>query len=354
MRLRRRRLLALFPILLAGCGEASERTSTRTSEPTSGSARPASTPTPTGPRVRRQSIAVGNTRPEPQFVTVAVEFEGETVFVESRELVPSERHTMRTPIDRAGTYDVVVETAGGDRTTYAWQVDDGLDGLAVTLTAGIDLIRTVRCDLGCPAVLGGDRLDEPLVGDGSPRWYAPAEVVLRNPGTAVEAVLSVSLDGESLVDARYRVARESRVVVPLTYRSGTYQVAVDVNGERVVSEWRVPEEPTRVVDLTSLAVGCGPTNSELRVENYDDDTHTVDVSVERDGDVRFTEQFRLGPDERRAVVPVRDSGRYEVRWQVDGGVEGTETWWSCPPHGTATLLVDATGTAALSQEDSGL
>jgi hypothetical protein len=346
MSLRRRHLLTLLSTAVAGCGGASERDTreTRTTAPPAGT-----TQAPSGQRVRRQSVSVGNARSVPTFVTVAVEYDGATVFVESLDLVPGERRTVRTPVDRAGTYDVVVETADGDRVTDRWAVVAGLDGLAVTLADGVDLLRTVRCTGDCRAFERGERVDEPLVGDGSPRWYAPAQVVLRNPGPATAASLAVTLDGETLVDARYRVARGTQVVVPLTYRSGTYRVAVARAGDRVVGAWRVPEEPSRVVDVSALTVGCGPANSQLRVENADTETHTVAVTVERDGRTVSEEGFTLDPGDSTAVVSVDESGRYTVRMRLGDGESTRGTWWSCPPHGPATVVVDATGRARLRQ-----
>lgn len=346
MLLRRRHLLALLSTAVAGCGGAGERDprEARTTAP------PAeTTQAPPGRRVRRQSVSVGNARSVPTFVTVAVEYDGATVFVESLDLVPGERRTVRTPIDREARYDVVVETADGDRATDRWAVVAGLDGLAVTLADGIGLIRTVRCAGDCRAFERGERVDEPLVGDGSPRWYAPAQVVLRNPGPATVASLAVTLGDETLVDARYRVARGTQVVVPLTYRSGTYRVAVVRAGDRITGAWRVPEEPSRVVDVSTLAVGCGPANSQLRVENTDTETHTVAVTVERDGTALYEERFTLDPGDSTAVVPVDESGRYAVRMRLDGGEVTRATWWSCPPHGPATVAVDATGRARLRQ-----
>ncbi|AUV83339.1 hypothetical protein C2R22_18215 [Salinigranum rubrum] len=349
MTLYRRRLLALLATTVAGCGETTESGVTAETPTPTPARSVSSSSAPSGPRVRRQSVSVGNPRAEPQFVTVAVEYRGSTAFVESLELVPGERRTVRTPIDRGGTYDVVVETANGDRATYRWEVVERLDGLAVTLTDGIGVLRTVRCGTDCRVFAGGERLDEPLVGDGSPRWYAPAQVVLRNPGPATEVSLSVALDGEALVDARYRVDHEAQVVVPLTYRSGTYRVAVEVGGERVAGAWRVPEEPSRVVDVSTLAVGCGPANSQLRVRNADGETHAVTVTVERGDTVAFEERFVLEPGGGAAVVPVDGSGRYEVGIRLDGGPETRETWWSCPPNGPAAVVVDATGGASLQQ-----
>jgi hypothetical protein len=48
-------------------------------------------------------------------------------------------------------------------------------------------------------------------------------------------------------------------------------------------------------------------------------------------------------------VPVDESGRYEVGMRLDGGSETRATWWSCPPNGPATVVVDATGRVSLQQ-----
>lgn len=345
MRLARRPFLALCCASVAGCGGESDDAATTTTT-TGGTT---ATRPPSGDPVPPQSLSVGNARSTPAFVTVAVERAGETVFVESRELVPGERHTTSDVLSTAGRYRVVVETAEGDRTTDRWEVVDGLDGLAVTLADGVTVRRTVRCDPDCAVRERGEALDVPLVGDGTARWYAPAQVVLTNPAGGTEATLTVSLDAETLVDATYRVPRETEVVVPLTYRSGTYRVAVETDAGRVAGDWRVPEEPARVVDVATLTAGCGAANTEFRVENADVVSHTLDVRIERDGTTRFAERYALAPGEGRAVVPVSNSGRYDVQLRVDDGPTVRETWWSCPPHGPATALVDATGAVTLQQ-----
>jgi hypothetical protein len=350
MTVSRRRLLALLPATLAGCGGfPGDRSAGGSPTDLPGTETTTAPTRQAGPEVPAQSVSIGNARSTPAFVTVAVGVSGETVFVGSRELVPGERRTMAGVLDRAGTYDVVVETADGERATYRWAVVPDLDGLAVTLADGIDVVRTVRCGSDCALAGDGTRLDGPLVGDGSGRWYAPAQVVLVNPGAATDAALTVSLDGDSLVDARYRIRRGTRVVVPLTYRSGTYRVAVETATGRAVGDWLVPEQPSRVVDVSTLAVGCGPANTELRVENADDRAHDLRVAVAREGELRFASRYSLDPGATRTVVPVADSGRYEVRLRVDDGTEQTATWWSCPPHGPGTVVVDATGAASFRQ-----
>jgi hypothetical protein len=85
------------------------------------------------------------------------------------------------------------------------------------------------------------------------------------------------------------------------------------------------------------------------VENDDNRPHVLDVEVERDGERRFSERYTLAPGDRQTVVPVGESGRYTVRLRLDDRMERTWTWWACPPHGPATLAVDATGTPTFRQ-----
>ncbi|WP_380681458.1 hypothetical protein [Salinigranum sp. GCM10025319] len=354
MRLARRRLLALLASGLAGCG-GSQGGESRTDRSTTD--RPTPRPTTgdtgrtTGPSMSPQSVSIGNTHATTEFVTVVVESGDETVFVGSRELVPGERYTIEDVLSTGGTYDVIVETASGSRATYRWTVVDGLDGLAVTLAEGIDFVRTVRCGSDCALADGsGDAPDVPLVGDGTGRWYAPAGIVLTNPSAGtVPASMTVSLYDATLLDYRYRIPRETQVVVPLTYRSGRYRVRVETAAGRVASDWLVPEVPARVVDVSTLSVGCGPANTQLRIENDDDRPHVLGVEVERDGERRFSERYTLAPGDRQTVVPVDESGRYTVRLRLDDRTERTWTWWACPPHGPGTLAVDATGTAVFRQ-----
>lgn len=343
MRLHRRRLLALCAGGVAGCGRRGDGTAP------AGHATTRPTPTATRSSATTQSLVVGNSRSAVAFVTVAVEAGDRTVLVESREVVPGERRTFGSLTLPTGTYDVVVETADGSRATYRWSVVDELDGLSVTLTDGIDIARTVRCGSDCPLRMAGTRIETPLIGDGTGRWYAPAQVVLTNPTAERDATLAVSLDEETLVDARYRLPRETRLAVPLTFRAGTYRVVVETDAGRVAGDWRVPEEPSRVVDVATLDVGCGAANTELRLENADDRTHTVEIDVERDGTRRFRATYTLEAGARQAVVPVDESGRYDVRIRLDGDDAGTRAWWACPPQGPATVVVDATGTVALRQ-----
>jgi hypothetical protein len=54
--------------------------------------------------------------------------------------------------------------------------------------------------------------------------------------------------------------------------------------------------------------------------------------------------------ERREIVPVRSSGHYLLRVSIDNNGPFWADWWSCPPRGPATVFLDATGGASVSQQ----
>jgi hypothetical protein len=307
-----------------------------------------------------QTVTVANPNPTGAYVTVVVEPADENAptdatasFVRSVDVVAGERRNVPAELPGEGPYRVLVETAAGLRASFDWAVDATLDGLVAVL-GGDDVAfrRTVRCGTDCSLARVRTAADLPLVGDGSGRWYAPASVVLRNPGggTATSS-LAVVLDGRTVLDAGYSVPAQTALEVPVAFRSGTYEVGVETEGGVHTGVWRVPEEPSRVVDLSDLSVGCGPANTELRVVNDDDREHRVDVAVhDADRSERlYSGREILAPAETSSVVPVASSGHYAVRVEVDGDAPFWSAWWSCPPRGPATVLVDATGRASFSQ-----
>jgi hypothetical protein len=360
---------------LAGCGGvASEALDGGGAEaPTTPTATP--TATPAGPPVREQTVRVANERPGSVYLTVVVvdprvpeadaadadaaALDGRTVFVESVDLPAGREATFPDVLARGGDYVVVVETADGDRYRGDWAVTDDFDGLRVRLDEGATFRRQVRCGPDCPAALdgrGGPLGDLPLIGDGSGQWFTPATLVLRNPTAADREVgVGVSLRDDSLFDYRYRVAAESRLTVPVTYRSGEYDLRVDpAGGEGVQNTWSVPAEMERHVVLgESLELGCGPARTVLRFRNRDRDRRALAVTVTRDGEQVYRGTVTLDPDERRELTPVERSGRYRVRVRSDGGGVSEATWWACPPHGPAEVLVDASGHVFFRQELSG-
>lgn len=341
----RRRLLATCAAIagLSGCGgltpESDEQTAT--SRPTEASATDPDTP------ANEQFVSVKNTRSTDVYLTLGVG----AAFTESFELFPGEQVRFSTIAAPTTERDVVVETAAGERTTFRWTVDPTLDGLATYLTAdGVEFWRHVRCRDDCLRSNGEVSADLPLVGDGIGRWYAPAGVVVQNPAsTSQTADLTVALGDETLFTTRVRLPAETQMSVPVTYRSGDYTVIVAVGGRETASEWPVPEVPERHVVLDDpVGFGCGPANSTLTLSNRDSVEHTLAVTVARDGQAVFSRRVTLAAKTVRRLTPVDESGPYEVTVETESE-RTTATWWSCPPRGPATMLVDATGSITLQQ-----
>ncbi|KAB1198248.1 MULTISPECIES: hypothetical protein [Haloferax] len=345
----RRALLSLVAASvtgLAGCGSPEGETETETPTPNDGTTVEQTT-TPAEERVERQ-LSVWNTTPSPVFTSVGVTRGGRDVYFETIDLVPGERNTNRVDLP-LGETAVVVETDTGIRATTAWTVGGVRDGLEVVLgRESAEFWGRVSCDPNreCSIADGGEEPDLPLVGDGSGRWYAPAGVVVENPGSETTARLRVDLFGTTLLERTYRIPSETRLSVPITYRTGTYRVVLETDDVTVDTPWLVPDEPTKYVDTESGAVGCGPANTTLTLENRDDQPHRLSLRIESETDT-FEQELDLVPGETRDLVPVVESGPKQVFARLETGVEASGMWWSCPPRGPASIVIDATGSVAL-------
>ncbi|WP_411967194.1 hypothetical protein [Haloferax sp. YSSS75] len=330
---------------LAGCGSPEDETETETPTPEEGTQPP--TTTPPAERVERE-LSVWNPTPDPVFTTVVVARDGRDVYFDTVDLVPGERNTSRVTVPLGAT-DVLVETDTGIRARSGWTVDGVGDGLEVVLgREGAEFWGRVACHPSreCSVADGGEAADLPLVGDGSGRWYAPAGLVVENSGDETNARLRVSLSGVTLLDRTYRIPTQTRLSVPVTYRTGTYDVVLETDEQTVETEWPVPAEPTKYIDTQSGSVGCGPANTTLTVANQDDEPHRLTVRVESDGET-FEQSIELAAGEARDLVPVVESGPKQVFARLETGAEASGTWWSCPPRGPASVVVDATGSVAL-------
>jgi hypothetical protein len=315
----------------------------------------ASTSATAGEPVESRAVTVRNVSPRRRYATVVVTDGGEDVLVESADLVPGRWRTFDEAVGRAGEYEVRVETADGVRASRAWVVDPaehGSEGVEVTLDGDrIEVWPSRRCEPGCPDATVRAGADLPLIGDGTGHWFAPAGVVVRNPGAATAVDLRVSLSGSTVLDATYPLAGGAQLRVPVTFRSGRYEVRVAANGRAATSEWPVPEVPARYVRLAERTrFGCGPANTVLRLRNSDDVNHRLDVRVTAPGGgTRYERRFGLPARSEREVEPVTTSGRYDV-FAATSAREGRGAWWACPPHGPATVEVDAAGHVSVRQD----
>ncbi|AFK19931.1 hypothetical protein E6P09_00470 [Haloferax mediterranei ATCC 33500] len=345
----------------AGCGTPEVETVTPTPE--------AETQPPTATRTRtpesrvERTLTIWNPTPMPVFTTVVGTRNDRDVFFENRDLLAGER-TMATVAVPLGDTEVLVETDTGVRARSTWTVETHFDGFAVVL--GLETTafwHTVSCDPRGECALGASSnsdiesaVELPLVGDGLSRWYAPAGVVVENSGPKTTARLRIDFRDTVLVDRRYRLPARTQLTVPVTYRTGTYRVVVETDERTVDTTWSVPDEPTKYIDSTSGKTGCGPANTTLMVDNRDDEPHRLRLRVNSKGNVFdrvdstgevFDRVLDLGPDETRELVPVATSGSYHVTATLETGAEVSGTWWSCPPRGPASVVVDATGSPSL-------
>ncbi|KAB1187561.1 MULTISPECIES: hypothetical protein [Haloferax] len=331
---------------LAGCGSPEGETETETPTPEEGTGDSTVT-TPAQERVERV-LSVWNPTPDSVFTTLVVSRDGRDVYFENLDLVPGERSTSRVDVP-LGDAEVLIETDTGVRASSAWTVDDARDGLEVVLSReSAEFWGMVSCPPGraCSVDQGGEAVDLPLVGDGSGRWYAPAGVVVENPGSETATRLRIGLSGSPLLDRTYRVPARTRLSVPVTYRTGEYSVVVETDERTLETTWSVPDEPTKYIDTESGTVGCGPANSTLTVANRDDEPHQLTVRIETETDT-FEQSIELAPGETRDLVTVTESGPKQVFASLETGAETSGTWWSCPPRGPASIVVDATGSLAL-------
>jgi hypothetical protein len=350
-------------------------------------------PTPAGPAVPEQTIEVANDRRESIYLTVVVVAPGgsssespstdeereesdsptgavdpdatagpddaRTVFVDSATIPAGREATFPGVLRTAGDYEVVLETADGERVTHDWRVTDTFDGLSVSLGEGVTFRNAVRCGPDCSLSVGGesgDAGDLPLIGDGSGRWYSPATLIVTNPtATDREVGLRLSLREETLFDYRYVVPATSQLTLPVSYRSGAYDLRISPERAGTIDDvWRVPEVMERHVTLgESVALGCGRATAELRFRNGDRDRRAIAVTIRQAGERLYRGTVNLEPSERQTLSPVPGSGRYEVSLRSDSGSQTTETWWACPPHGPAEIRLDSAGQLFFRQELSG-
>ena len=350
----RRALLALVPTVLAGCGglelgsdagddPTAESTVSRATatdaagRPTGGSSSPSADASP-------RAVRVANDTPTPAYVSVVVT-DGETTrFIESGEVPAGETRAFGDFAVEPGTYDVVVETAAGRRTTRTWRVGDGEAGTELAARVepdGVRLVERAYCELDCPPVSRG----------GTTTWEdrppARGRVELRNEGEAARTVrMRLVADDDRLAEYEYAVPGETTLVVPAYGRGSNYRVEVRRGGDWRAFDWRVGDGERLYVDVTAANARfrCGWRNRDLRVVNADDVPHRLDVAVTTDGETLFEETYELDAGaETLDPSVVENAGQYEFRIRSDRGEEATYVWNVCPPRGPVWVVVDEEG-----------
>ncbi|SFR51607.1 hypothetical protein [Halogeometricum limi] len=277
---------------------------------------------------RPRGVVVRNVGVESRFATVVVARGDETVFVESADYAPQGTgRTRRYPelVARRGTYEVYVETGDGATGRGVLRVDDVHDDAVVELGPAVRVRQTVRCAPDCGAISrGGDA--KPF---GNPRWpevdaWAGYTVTVANAGENTHDVRVVfDVDGETVLDYRYRPPRGTVLGFPTVPPLRRLRVTVEANGDR----WRGRLDEDRSVALPLAVDGDGvrvdawpDAGADLRVRN-ERGPRTVTVTLTRSGNrvaewsgeldengTATVDDFVPGPGLYRVVMTLGDGG----------------------------------------------
>lgn len=374
--MRRRALLAALTAV-SGC---SGLTGVDETQPPDSEATPAPTATPSdlpyrgdgsAREVEPRGFDVQNRTDRERYVTVVVEHDGETLFVENTEVPGSGGEKEFTNlVAAAGIYRVIVETGDGRRAVHDWVVAPDVRGLTVVLDEGfVWTSQGLVCDPLCgPISLTGEaigslpqQVDETDT-DGRRQFRQVASVILTNSGTEARVVrVAAAVDGETLVDYRYDVRPGLEVVVPITNATGVVDLTLEADGTTAQYEWHVPDE--RFV-FSDVADGPGA-NCRLprqyrdeadqqgvvldRVFNLADEPYTVSVSARTEADHREDAQYDLDPESDRVVGDQwRATAPLTLELELDTGERLSATWNVCPSRSRSySVGVDPDGTLAL-------
>jgi hypothetical protein len=289
-------------------------------------------------------VRVANDTPDPAYVSVVVTDGEATRFIESGEVPAGEARAFGDFAVEPGTYDVVVETAAGRRTTRTWRVGDAATETELAARVepdGVHLVERAYCELDCPPVSQG----------GTTAWadrpQARGRIELRNEGEAARAVrMRLVAGGDRLAEYEYAVPAGTTLVVPAYGRGSNYRVEVRRGGDWRAFDWGVGDGERLYVDVTAAGARfrCGWRNRDLRVVNADDVPHRLDVAVATDGETLFAETYELDAGgETLDPSVVENAGQYEFRIRSDRGEEASYVWNVCPPRGPVWVVVDEEG-----------
>lgn len=341
--------------------------------------------------VEPHGFSLQNQTDRERYVTVVVEHDGETVFVESETIPPREsesngRREYANLIAAAGIYRVVVETGDGGRTVHDWVVGPDVGGLFVVLENDYVWSRQqIGCDPACgPISLGGEAIGTlPYVpesdeGERTPD-YGTSNLVFANTGETPKEVHAVAeFEGQTLLDYRYDVRPGLQVAVPLVSGSGVVDLTLEADGTSEQYEWHVPEEQ---YVFTDLAEGVGVTcrlprqyRSETdqrgislrNARNRSTKPQTLTVTARADGEQTVDEQVELAPDTRVPLdLRLQADDRLDLTLELATDEQGTAKqgtaeqsttvtarWTVCPSRSQEfSVDVDADGALALTRWD---
>jgi hypothetical protein len=283
-------------------------------------------------------VVVENDSGRERYVTAVVTTAaGAELLVASRTV--GDEATERFPglVATAGTYDVVVETADGERVERAWRVDEARGDLRVRLDREPSALTVARCDPECPPLsTGGDRLTYDA---GSARGTFYVE-------NRRDATLPVTVELASayrrVLRYEYDVPPAVRVAVPAVgWGEPEYRATVVADGTTATERWRRADGDRMyaVVDDGTRFL-CDTHVRDLRVTNRTDRRRDLSVTVRGDGEPTFESRFDVPASSRlrrRNVVP--PASRYGFALSTADGESRSFQWDICPSRGAIEVVL---------------
>jgi hypothetical protein len=318
------------------------------------------------PRLDRpRGLSVRNLGSTERFLTAVVSHDGSELFADSAPVPAGETVSFPGLIASEGEYEVLVETADGDRKRYRWRLSGDVDDLWVDLTPDIDFRRPVLCFTDCPFVTPDEN---GTVAYDVPADVSVAEALGRTPALALDndtterqrATLRIWSGGERRFAASYDLPPDVRALVPVLPASRRYVIILRTDDGETTYDWQPSVRHTLYASLDAEPTfRCGYADHDLVVRNETDVARTVRVRVytgsaaddsengngdERDGETTLFERgFELDAGEiRRVPSAVDPAGPFRFAVETDGTVE-RYNWVRCAPNGPITVSVSDRG-----------
>ncbi|WP_224448817.1 hypothetical protein [Haloprofundus salilacus] len=374
--MRRRRLLAVLAVGLAGLSGCGGSDSDPNAEPAraedTGPYRGAGAllPTPRGVRVRNAGV-------DERYVTLAVddlrrgESDGSAsadssteAFRASATLSRAGTVTYPAIVATAGTYRLFVETADGRRAIHDWVVEGARSDLDVALDEDeVRFTPVVTCTPTCPPVsravgeaAPGDPVDRPTVGASSAvnEAFGPGPALrVDNRGVGWRTVrISFAAAGRA-VTSRYSIPPDARLVLPVGGRDRALSVTVASEGSTARTTWpTVVPELFATVTEEGVEFGCGGDSGRCHLVNDDDESHDVTVRVDplTDGARTIERCYRLNAGGYASDAALFDHlGPFALTVRADTGSSERYDWLTCPSVGPWYVVVDGEGRVRVSQ-----
>lgn len=199
---------------------------------------------------RRPRILVRNRSLSPQQVSITLDSDGVTTFSHQETVSPVDTVRYEQVVSSPGTYRVSVTSSFDRRVTSQWTVSRPTQALVVRFSRSgvLSLGSWIRSPTD-----GGEFVERTTTNDLSGMlaertgdFPLPAVLVLQPAARGnYEPGVRIAAASRTVLDATYRVPSESPLGIPITTRSGRYDITVEVNDTESKYNWHVAE-PTEL------------------------------------------------------------------------------------------------------------